>query len=59
MPAAPPSGSSNALATDYDSTVKSDAAVHAPPRSSRVQEPVATAIVYCEANFADIDGKDR
>ena len=39
-------------------TVSNDTArFRTPPRADRVHENVATAIVYCEANFGAIDGK--
>ena len=34
-----------------------DTAMSAQPRSSGQQERVATAVVYCEANFGAVDGK--
>ena len=36
---------------------KTDAASLVPPRSGRPRKRVASAIVYCEANFGEIDGK--
>lgn len=37
--------------------VKNDVIAHFPSKPAHVKQPTATAIVYCEANFAAIDGK--
>jgi len=50
--------SSDASVTDNDPTARNRKV--APARSSRLnsdKKPVATAIIYCEANFGAIDGK--
>jgi uncharacterized NAD-dependent epimerase/dehydratase family protein len=46
--------STRGVMTDFDDR---DAAMSAPPRSSSPMERVATAVVYCEANFGAVDGK--
>jgi uncharacterized NAD-dependent epimerase/dehydratase family protein len=47
----------NAPFADHDRTASTDVAMSAPPRSGGEQQRVATAVVYCEANFGAIDGK--
>ena len=47
----------NAPLADHDPAASTDVAMSAPPRASGEQQRVATAVVYCEANFGAIDGK--
>lgn len=47
----------NAPFADHDRAASTDAAMSTPPRSGGEQQRVATAVVYCEANFGAIDGK--
>jgi len=47
----------NAPFADHDRAASTDVAMSAPPRSGGEQQRVATAVVYCEANFGAIDGK--
>ena len=49
--------SPNAPPADHDRAARTDAAMSAQPRTGSGQERVATAVVYCEANFGAIDGK--
>ncbi len=49
-----PLRSTRGVMTDIDDL---DAAMFAQPRSSGQQVRVATAVVYCEANFGAVDGK--
>ena len=57
MSVSPFSVTPNALFADHDRAAGTDEAMSAPPRARREQKQVATAIVYCEANFGAIDGK--
>jgi uncharacterized NAD-dependent epimerase/dehydratase family protein len=41
----------------HDRAASTDVAMSAPPRAGGEQQRVATAVVYCEANFGAIDGK--
>ena len=43
--------------SDHDVSTGKIVALPAQPRTGEEQEPVATAVVYCEANFGAIDGK--
>ena len=52
-----PSISSNLLIANRESAARSNLAISMPLRSLGQQKRVATAIVYCEANFGAIDGK--
>jgi len=52
-----PSTSSNLLIANRESAARSNLAISMPLRSLGQQKRVATAIVYCEANFGAIDGK--
>ncbi len=47
----------NAPFADHDRAASTDVAMSAPPRAGGEQQRVATAVVYCEANFGAIDGK--
>ena len=53
----PPDAAPLAPVFDLHPTTRIDATLPAPRRVRRGQKQVATAIVYCEANFGDIDGK--
>ncbi len=58
MPVVAP-GAADSLAPDSDRvrTASNGTAIRIPPLVARSREHVATAIVYCEANFGAIDGK--
>ncbi|MES9963064.1 MAG: DUF1611 domain-containing protein [Candidatus Sedimenticola sp. 20ELBAFRAG] len=49
--------SSSASVTNHNSTPRNEKATSLPPPSNRDKKRVATATVYCEANFGAIDGK--
>jgi len=49
--------SSNAPGSDRDRAAGNDVATSVPAPSSPEQGRIATAVVYCEANFGSIDGK--
>lgn len=57
MSAPPLSASSNAAATPLETATHNKTATYAQPQGNGDKERVATAIVYCEANFGRIDGK--
>jgi len=57
MPVSPLSAASNALSADYDRAAQARASLSAAPLARGGRKRVATAVVYCEANFGDIDGK--
>ena len=57
MITAPLSNLPNANGVDHYHAATSGTLRFAPPPSGAKNEKVATAIVYCEANFGDIDGK--
>ena len=52
MSVSPLSVTSNAIFADHDRAVETNS-----HRASREQQRLATAVVYCEANFGAIDGK--
>jgi uncharacterized NAD-dependent epimerase/dehydratase family protein len=53
----PPSMSLTAYETTHNSVAKNDIAMSVPSQFAGDKKRVATAIVYCEANFGAIDGK--
>jgi uncharacterized NAD-dependent epimerase/dehydratase family protein len=57
MSISPLSAVSNALIADHDGSFRSGALLSGSPPVAIGQERVATAVVYCEANFGAIDGK--
>ncbi len=57
MSTAPFSPSVNAPVADHTLTAGNEATISTQLPSSRKRRPVATAIVYCEANFGAVDGK--
>lgn len=57
MSVAPCDAFSNAQLSNHAHSIKNVAAMPAQPQTSTEQERVATAVVYCEANFGAIDGK--
>ena len=57
MSVSPLSAASNALFANYDRAARADAAVSAAPPVGGGRERIATAVVYCEANFGAIDRK--
>jgi len=57
MPVSPFSASQNAPFADYRRAARNDATMSGQPPNGDEQQRVATAVVYCEANFGAIDGK--
>ena len=57
MSVSPLSAASNALIADHGRGVRADSVLCAVPVAAVGQEQLATAVVYCEANFGAIDGK--
>jgi len=53
----PPCARSNAPVSDHISTVRNETAPFVHPRNGGDNKQVATAVVYCEANFGAVDGK--
>lgn len=47
----------NAIGVEHTNAIQSNVKLSPPLDSGPVEQQVSTAIVYCEANFGDIDGK--
>jgi uncharacterized NAD-dependent epimerase/dehydratase family protein len=57
MSVVPPVVSLNATKPTLKSVAKNHGLNSVPPPATEDKQPIATAIVYCEANFGEIDGK--